>query len=182
MTASFPGACNIPHTPPEAPRHAESETRTGLLGTDERFQLLFVGPPGRNGVWGKVKMMTLRAPANSGAARSPRDPGGPSHHSRAATAPTRGHLEGRTLPVLRSAPTLALARAARAGTHPGLFPSTHMFSHTHSLESTRLWSGWEPRLKSHWLGTKLQSRYTLAPFSRLPAKSACPYSPPGYTP
>lgn len=81
-------------------------------------------------------MTALGAPADLGASRCPSDPGG--HLSRAATAPTREYLEGRTLPVQRSPRTLALARAARAGTHPGLSPSTHMFSHTHSLESTRL--------------------------------------------
>lgn len=70
-------------------------------------------------------MMTLGAPANSGAARCPRDPWGTSHLSLVATAPTRYYLEGRTLPVLHWPPTLALARAARAGTHPGLSPSTH---------------------------------------------------------
>lgn len=83
-------------------------------------------------------MTTLGAPANSGAARCPRDPGGTNHLSRAATVPARYYLEGRTLPGLLSPPTLAVARAARAGTHPGLSPSTHMFSHTHSLESSGL--------------------------------------------
>lgn len=92
-------------------------------------------------------MTTLGAPANSRAARCPRDPRGTNQLSRAATLPTRYYLEGRTLPMLLSPPTLAVARAARAGTHPGLSPSTHMFSHTHSLESTGL---------CDWMGTSAQ--------------------------
>lgn len=92
-------------------------------------------------------MTTLGAPANSGSARCPRDPGGTNHLSRAATVPTGYYLEGRTLPGLLSPPTLAVARAARAGTHPGLSPSTHMFSHTHSLESPGL---------CDWMGTWTQ--------------------------
>lgn len=92
-------------------------------------------------------MTTLGAPANSGAARCPRDPKGTNHVSRAATVPTRYYLEDRTLPMLLSPPTLAVARAARAGTHPGLSPSTHMFSHTHSSDSTGLWD---------WMGTWAQ--------------------------
>lgn len=47
-----PGACSLLHTPPDSPLQAESETATGLPGTDERFQLLSRleqqgGPPGR---------------------------------------------------------------------------------------------------------------------------------------
>lgn len=97
-------------------------------------------------------MTTLGAPANSGTARCPRDPGGTNHLSRAATVPTRYYLEGRTLPGLLSPPTLAVARAARAGTHPELSPSTYMFSHTHSLESSGLcdWMGTWTQITQVW--------------------------------
>lgn len=112
-------------------------------------------------------MTALGAPADLGASRCPSDPAGTSHLSRAATGPTPEYLEGRTLPVQRSLRTLALARAARAGTHPGLSPSTHMFSYTHSLESTRLCDGMGTWLRSHRFGTRLRSRQYLAPFGRI---------------
>lgn len=54
----FPPACSILHAPPESPLQAESETATGLPGTDEQFQLLSRleqqgGSPGRKkGGWG----------------------------------------------------------------------------------------------------------------------------------
>lgn len=128
-------------------------------------------------------MTALGAPADLGASRCPSDPGG--HLSGAATAPTPEYLEGRTLPVQRSPRTLALARAARAGTHPGLSPRTHMFSHTHSLESTRFCDGMGTWLRSHRFGTRLRSRQSLAPFGRIPPppgpNTAHPYSLRGNT-
>lgn len=130
-------------------------------------------------------MTALGAPADLGASRCPSDPAGTSHLSRAATGQTPEYLEGRTLPVQRSLRTLALARAARAGTHPGLSPSTHMFSYTHSLESTRLCDGMGTWLRSHRFGTRLRSRQYLAPFwQNHPSpgpNTAHPYSPRGNT-
>lgn len=122
-------------------------------------------------------MTTLGATANSGAARCPRDPGGTNHLSRSATVPTRYYLEGRTLPGL-----LSLWRVQHA---PGHTPDSPL-AHTCSLTRTA-WrapgsaTGWEPGLGSHWFETRLKSSHTLAPFSTIPAKSAHPYSSPGYT-
>lgn len=122
-------------------------------------------------------MTTLGAPANSGAARCPRDPGGTNHLSRAATEPTRGpHPAWAAL----AGDTRCGACSTRRDT-PRTLPQ-----HTRSLTLTA-WrapgsaNGWEPGLRSHRFGTRLQSRHTLAPFSTLPAKSAHPYSSPGYT-
>lgn len=130
----------------------------------------------------EAKMTTLRAPANSGAARCPRDPGGTNHHSRAVTEPTRYYLEGRTLAwAPLAADTRSGACSTRRDTPRTLPQHTHVLSHAQLGESTGLWTGWEPGLRSHWFGTRLQSRHTLAPFSTLPAKSAHPYSSPGYT-
>lgn len=115
----------------------------------------------------------LEAPANSKAARCPRDPGGTNHLSRTATETTRYYLESRTLPGLLSPPpTLAVARAARAGTHPVLFPlSTHTFSLTRTA--------WRARDSATGWGTRAQITLVLEPGSRADTPSLpSPHSPP----
>lgn len=119
---------------------------------------------------------TQELQANSGAARCPRDPEGKNHLSRAVTEPSRYYLEGRTLPGLLSPPTLAVARAARAGTHPGLSPSTH---HTRSLART----AWR-EYRAARLDGNLGSDHTgSGPGSRVDTPSPpSPHSPPSCSP
>lgn len=135
-------------------------------------------------------MTTLGAPANSGGCQVPERPWAAQATSPAQ--PPRGprhYLEGRAQPVLRSPPTLALARAARAGTHPGL-SSRHEHTHTHTCSLTRTAreapgpaTQWEPGRRSHWFRTRLQSRRRTHPgplFCRIPCNPAHPCSPRGY--
>lgn len=111
-------------------------------------------------------MTTLGAPANSGAARCPRDPGGTNHFSRAATGPTRGpHPAWAAL----AGDTRCGACSTRRDTPRTLPQHTHVLSHSQLGEHQAL--RMDGNLGSDHTGS--------GPGSRVDTPSApSPHSPP----